>query len=328
MVDGLDPGGEQPVELAQVGDRVPARVALGVPGDLDEELLADGPEEPFDLPAALRAARGGVDQPDAELRAGPQQPGVDERRAVVDVDPVGDPARAQRGAQRGGQAHGVLGEPEPVPDDRPGVVVEEGEQVGLAAADVRAVQRVPGPQLVRAGGLEPAEHRPGRARRHQIGAAVGSSANQRCRVRSPGAHPIWARRIRRTCAAVRAGFSRLSATAISTTSTGSRGRGLARAGHQRVEPAAPPRPDPPVQRVAGDPHPAPGRVECARPRRPPAPAGRGPGRQRRVGRLPDQPVAEQPDRPGPLRPCRHLVCSGPHRVSHLLDRRRRRLARP
>ena len=31
-----------------------------------------------------------MDQPDPELRARAQQPGVDERRAVVDVDPVGD----------------------------------------------------------------------------------------------------------------------------------------------------------------------------------------------------------------------------------------------
>jgi hypothetical protein len=53
VVDLLDPGGEQRVELVQVGDRVPARVALGVPGDLDEELLADGPEVAFDLAAAL-----------------------------------------------------------------------------------------------------------------------------------------------------------------------------------------------------------------------------------------------------------------------------------
>lgn len=57
----------------------------------------------------------------------------------------------------------------------------------------------------------------------------GCSAKWRCKVRSPGAQPIWARRIRRTCAAVRSGFSRLSAIAVSMTSTGNRGldwRGL------------------------------------------------------------------------------------------------------
>ena len=39
----------------------------------------------------------------------------------------------------------------------------------------------------------------------------------------------------------------------------------------------------------------------------------GPGRVRRVGRLPDQPIAEQPDRPGPLRSRGRVICSGPHR---------------
>ncbi|HMI25463.1 MAG TPA: hypothetical protein VK594_13325, partial [Streptosporangiaceae bacterium] len=38
------------------------------------------------------------------------------------------------------------------------MVVQEGEQVRLAAGDMRAVQRVAGPQLVRPGRLEPAEH--------------------------------------------------------------------------------------------------------------------------------------------------------------------------
>jgi hypothetical protein len=33
---------------------VAARVGVGIAGDLDEELLADGPEVAFDLAAALR----------------------------------------------------------------------------------------------------------------------------------------------------------------------------------------------------------------------------------------------------------------------------------
>jgi len=37
MVDRLGPGGEQPVQLLQPGDR-----RGGVLGDLDEELAADG----------------------------------------------------------------------------------------------------------------------------------------------------------------------------------------------------------------------------------------------------------------------------------------------
>ena len=47
-----------------------------------------GAQPPLDLAAALRAVRGGVDQPDAELAAGPQQPGVDVGAAVVDVVPT------------------------------------------------------------------------------------------------------------------------------------------------------------------------------------------------------------------------------------------------
>jgi hypothetical protein len=114
VVDGLDPRGEQPVELAQVGDPMAAGI-VGVAGDLDQELFAHGPEVAFDLPAALRAAWHGVDQPNPEARAGPQQPRVDERGTVVDIDSVGDPARPERRTQRGGQADGVLGKPEPVP---------------------------------------------------------------------------------------------------------------------------------------------------------------------------------------------------------------------
>ncbi|WP_219420455.1 hypothetical protein, partial [Pseudonocardia nigra] len=46
VIDGLDPGGEQSVELAQIGDLVPAGLDVGIagdlPGDFHEELLADG----------------------------------------------------------------------------------------------------------------------------------------------------------------------------------------------------------------------------------------------------------------------------------------------
>jgi hypothetical protein len=49
MVDGLGPGGEQPVQLGQPADR---RGCL--PGELDEELIPDSPEESFYLAPALR----------------------------------------------------------------------------------------------------------------------------------------------------------------------------------------------------------------------------------------------------------------------------------
>jgi hypothetical protein len=74
-----------------------------------------------------------VDQLDPERGAGTQQPGIHERRPVVDVDRLGDTATGKGGPQRGGQPDGVLGIAEPVADDRSAVVVDEGEQVGLAA---------------------------------------------------------------------------------------------------------------------------------------------------------------------------------------------------
>ena len=103
VVDLLDPGGEQLVQAQQGRGRVGAGAqarcrtrppgpgttvagAVGgiVPGllrgggfawgggDLDEELLAHGAEEPFDLSPALRAARGRMGQADVEFRACPQ----------------------------------------------------------------------------------------------------------------------------------------------------------------------------------------------------------------------------------------------------------------
>jgi hypothetical protein len=55
VVVALDPGGEQPVALGEV-----ACAAAGV--QLDQELLTDGAEEPFDLAAPLRLTRPGVDR--------------------------------------------------------------------------------------------------------------------------------------------------------------------------------------------------------------------------------------------------------------------------
>lgn len=59
-------------------------------------------EQGLDFSPVLRAPRGRVGELDPELRAGPQQPGVEERGAVIDLDRLGDPAAGQRGAQRGG----------------------------------------------------------------------------------------------------------------------------------------------------------------------------------------------------------------------------------
>jgi len=49
VVAGVDPGGQQPVQLGQPGDR-----GRGLLAELDQELLADRAEKSLDLPAALR----------------------------------------------------------------------------------------------------------------------------------------------------------------------------------------------------------------------------------------------------------------------------------
>jgi len=75
VVDALHPGAEQAVQLLQIPS-----AAASV--ELHQELLADGAEDPLDLAAALRLTRPGVDQADAQDRAGPQQLAGTERRAV------------------------------------------------------------------------------------------------------------------------------------------------------------------------------------------------------------------------------------------------------
>jgi hypothetical protein len=70
VIDGFRPRGEQPAQLGDAG-HVPPPAHGGIAGDLDEELLADGAEQPLDLPAALGPARRGVGQPDTQNGAGP-----------------------------------------------------------------------------------------------------------------------------------------------------------------------------------------------------------------------------------------------------------------
>jgi hypothetical protein len=169
VIDGLDPGGEQPVQLEQITDMVAARLVLT--GDLDQELIPDAAEVALDLPAALRASGGGMGEFDPEFRAGAQQPRVDERRAVIDIDRLRHSPRRQSWAQRGSQPDGVFRVAEPVTDDRPGVVVQEREQVSLPPVDLGAVEGVAGPELVGTVGLEPTEHRAHHRRRGRAGQA-------------------------------------------------------------------------------------------------------------------------------------------------------------
>ena len=65
MIDGLDPGAEEPVEFGDVGGQA------GL--DLDEELEADRLEDPFDLPAALWPPRSRMHQAHPEAGTRPQQ---------------------------------------------------------------------------------------------------------------------------------------------------------------------------------------------------------------------------------------------------------------
>lgn len=65
-----------------------------------------------------------------------------------------------------------------------------------------------------------------------------SCTKWRCKVRSEGAHPDWEYMIRTTCAAVRRGFSFLSATAISNTSAGVRADTRAGVGTSASNPPA------------------------------------------------------------------------------------------
>ena len=100
-------------------------------------------------------------QPDPEFRACPQQPGIHERRPVVYIHAGRDPAGGQRRLQGDAQSDGVLGEPEPVATDQPRMVVQEREQVGFAATNLGAVQRIAGPAVIRILGFEAPEKRRG-----------------------------------------------------------------------------------------------------------------------------------------------------------------------
>src|SRR5260370_38308441 len=84
---------EQPVQTRQIRDLRGA--GLSQPG---QELAPDSPEKSFYLPPALWPSRLAVDQLDAQLRAGPQQPRSDERRPVIHVVPTSAQRRLCRPA--------------------------------------------------------------------------------------------------------------------------------------------------------------------------------------------------------------------------------------
>ncbi len=84
-------------------------------------------------------------------------------QASTNADPGVDAGRnstsGQRRFQSDAQPDGVLAEAEPIAADQPGMIVQESEQIGFAATNLRATQRIPGPPIIGVLGLEPAEHR-------------------------------------------------------------------------------------------------------------------------------------------------------------------------
>ena len=225
--------------------------------------------------------------PDAQLRAGHRDRLIDEAGAVINVGRARQAPGRDRALERHGQVQRVLAPPPPVPGDEPGMVVQEGDQVGLPPPDQGAVQDIGDPQHVRGLSLEPAEHH-GPARVSQV-LAREMPLQRALRRRIPGlgdhdpAHlrrgplhvlPLQRRRHRQH--ALRG--DRLA---------------LAVAGQQCLESAGAPGPDPPVDGLARDLH-----APAARPgvhlpgdaADHPAPLLR---RQPFFQRRPDQPVPEQ-----------------------------------
>ena len=286
VIDDLKPRREQTVELDELNAVV----------DLDQKLVADGPEESFDL--ALRRGRSGacVDQPDAEHRACAQQLRGHERRAAVDEDRVRDPARHQPRAQRGLQPEHVLaGAPAPA-DQQPRVVIDERQQhrpPRRGASQERAVQAVAGPQLVTTRRFEAAIDLPRRAAvRADVQPLAREMRLQRPQPRSAsagGEHDLphlRRRALRPLPLELERQLQQLGARAR---------RHHPRPRDQRLKPAAAIVTDPLIQRAARDPQRPPvGPDMLTLAQRADQPAALGLA-QRRIGRVADQRVAEQPD---------------------------------
>jgi hypothetical protein len=135
------------------------------------------------------------------------------------------------------------------------VVVDEAEQVGLASADDRAVQRVPGPQRAWTLGLEAAE-RPGRA---AVGMPVQPEAGEVALQGSRGGAWGWVAQLGKDHRDLRGSAPRrlaLERRGQLQHLGGRAGHPDARVGDQRGKAASPPGADPAVKRRAAHPHPA------------------------------------------------------------------------
>src|SRR6201998_2836875 len=99
VVVGFAPGRAVPISLSQFRYIVAAD-GVWLAGDLDQKLVAHGPKKPLYLAPSFRSVWCRMDQAHSKFRACSQQPLIDERRAAVDVDRLGDTAAGQRRPQR------------------------------------------------------------------------------------------------------------------------------------------------------------------------------------------------------------------------------------
>ena len=222
---------------------------------LGQERLADIPVRPLLLPPPLRRVRLTVDQPDAQDRACPRQPRIGKGGAVVAVEnvryaPPGDGAAEKLLAEAG-----VLPVVEPAVDQQPGVVIDDQEQPGprrpvpFRVRHPRADQHIGDPPLVRPlrlvaavrfrGGFEGGPVQPGAAQLPADGP-----------VRDPHAVPVIQDRGDLRCGPAgqfqpqRGGLGEQLRHRAYLPGVGP-GRGA-----QRIDPAGPPRPQPPVDGAA------------------------------------------------------------------------------
>lgn len=190
------------------------------------------------------------------------------------------------------EADGVLGVPPPVAGNGPAVIIDEGEQVGLAAADLRSVEGVTRPPVVGRGRFEPAE----RLRRGPVGTSVQPETREQPLDRPDRHHGCFGRGhdLGNLSGGPGRYFSLQLHGQVQHRSRCPRLR-RPRIGDERFEAAGPPLPDPLVQGRAAN--------LQALPVRPGVIAsGHGADqhaavglRQGRIGRLPDQRIAEQAD---------------------------------
>ena len=144
----FDPGPEAAVQGLQIVENVVA--------DVTKPAGAKGPEEALDLALSRWLERSGVNQRNAELGADQGEMTGAVGASVIDVKTRRQTAPDQRVLEDRQEGLDVLGHGEGGEGDDAGGVVDEGDQVGLAAAaavpDLGPVHDVAHPQL--AGVLE------------------------------------------------------------------------------------------------------------------------------------------------------------------------------